>query len=323
VSEKKEEKTLIDKVRELEAVKADEEAERKLKRQNTANILGEKIHLSPPMSDDEARKLMGRYSRRNFLVGGGAAILGGLGYRWLRQPEQDWIFRRNLEFNESLAKAYFSPDRLAPEFPPERIGQLRVNGGEGMSEGFDPEKWRLQVVGVADEKKYQQYKDDISYESTIPGETDLTSTSKEKIAGLQLTMDDIRALPRVEMITELKCIEGWSTITHWAGARFSDFLAKFPPPKIGNNFVKYVQMITPDSGYFVGMDMQSMLHPQTLLCYEMNFAPLTLEHGAPLRLVTTTKYGIKQIKRIGRIVFTDNRPKDFWAEEGYDWYVGH
>jgi DMSO/TMAO reductase YedYZ molybdopterin-dependent catalytic subunit len=133
-----------------------------------------------------------------------------------------------------------------------------------------------------------------------------------------MTLDDIKALPRVEMITELKCIEGWSTITHWAGARFSDFAAKF-----SSSATQYVSLITPDGGYFVGMDMQSMMHPQTLLCYEMNFAPLTVPHGAPLRLVTPTKYGIKNIKRIGRIIFTAERPKDFWAESGYDWYSGH
>jgi DMSO/TMAO reductase YedYZ molybdopterin-dependent catalytic subunit len=65
------------------------------------------------------------------------------------------------------------------------------------------------------------------------------------------------------------------------------------------------------------------MHPQTLLVYEMNGAPLRPEHGAPLRLASPTKYGIKQIKRIGRIEFTAERPRDFWAESGYDWYSGH
>jgi DMSO/TMAO reductase YedYZ molybdopterin-dependent catalytic subunit len=55
----------------------------------------------------------------------------------------------------------------------------------------------------------------------------------------------------------------------------------------------------------------------------MNGELLTMPHGAPLRLVSTVKYGIKQIKRIGRIEFTDERPPDFWAEQGYDWYSGH
>ena len=38
-----------------------------------------------------------------------------------------------------------------------------------------------------------------------------------------------KKLPRFEMITELKCIEGWSIITHWAGARMADFIARYPP----------------------------------------------------------------------------------------------
>ena len=134
------------------------------------------------------------------------------------------------------------------------------------------------------------------------------------------------------MTTELKCIEGWSTIVNWAGARFSDFIARFPPathngsqPDINRpqDFLPYVSLVTPDGGYYVGMDMPSILHPQTLLAYEMNGAPLTKEHGAPLRLATATKYGIKQIKRIGRITFIGERPADFWAERGYDWYSGH
>jgi DMSO/TMAO reductase YedYZ molybdopterin-dependent catalytic subunit len=135
------------------------------------------------------------------------------------------------------------------------------------------------------------------------------------------------------MTTELKCIEGWSIVVNWTGARFSDFIAKYQPKtRDGNapdiekqpeNLLPYVSLTTPDENYYVGWDLPSILHPQTLLAYEMNGSPLSLEHGAPLRLATATKYGIKQIKRIGRIEFTDVRPPDFWAERGYDWYSGH
>jgi DMSO/TMAO reductase YedYZ molybdopterin-dependent catalytic subunit len=69
--------------------------------------------------------------------------------------------------------------------------------------------------------------------------------------------------------------------------------------------------------------MASAVHPQTLLCYEMDGRPLTPEHGAPLRLVIPVKYGIKNLKQIGTIRFTDVRPADYWAERGYDWYAGH
>src|ERR1044072_3134854 len=168
-SERLPNEVLVEKVRELEAAKREEEAARLKQleqRRNTARILGEKIHLSPPMSDEEARKQMGKYSRRSFLLGGGAALLGAGSLYWLHQPEQGWIwdriFKRTFKTNEDLAQLYYSPANLAPEFPKERIGQLRINGGEGMSEGFDPATGRLRFLGVAEEKKYPQYKDDIS-----------------------------------------------------------------------------------------------------------------------------------------------------------------
>ena len=50
--------------------------------------------------------------------------------------------------------------------------------------------------------------------------------------------------------------------------------------------------------------------------------PLELAHGAPLRLVIPVKYGIKNIKWVGTIRFSDERPRDFWARQGYDWYAG-
>jgi DMSO/TMAO reductase YedYZ molybdopterin-dependent catalytic subunit len=133
-------------------------------------------------------------------------------------------------------------------------------------------------------------------------------------------MDDIRALPKVEMTTELRCIEGWSDIVHWGGARFADFAARYrvsePDPDLA------VSMETPDGAYYVGLDLPSAMHPQTLLCYEMNGKPLEPAHGAPLRLVIPVKYGIKNIKRIGRIRFMTKKPDDYWAERGYDWYAG-
>jgi DMSO/TMAO reductase YedYZ molybdopterin-dependent catalytic subunit len=68
--------------------------------------------------------------------------------------------------------------------------------------------------------------------------------------------------------------------------------------------------------------MASALHPQSLLAYEMNGQPLEDRHGAPLRLVIPVKYGIKNLKRIGRIEYTNSRPADYWAEQGYDYYSG-
>lgn len=258
------------------------------------------ITASGGLNVADVNREMRRLTRRSFAVGAVAAIAGGGAWTWLRtRPAEDgipWPLRRALHWNQRLAEALFEPARLAPTFSPERAREPRANGDVGLNSQFDPARWKLRVHGAA--------------EPAIPLHFDLAA---------------VKALPRVEMVTELKCIEGWSTIVRWAGARFRDFAEKFGLSRRNDTVepARYVALATPDERYFVGLDMASALHPQTLLCYEMNGQPLTLDHGAPLRLVTPLKYGIKHIKRIGTIRFTDELPADFWAQRGYDWYSGH
>ncbi|HEX5410505.1 MAG TPA: molybdopterin-dependent oxidoreductase [Terriglobia bacterium] len=254
----------------------------------------------------QVRRRMRRQSRRSFLLWG-AGLAAGIGaFEWLTTRHQigevPWPIRKTLELNERLARGFYSEYRLSQTYNPGQVSPDRVNGDVGLDEDVDIAAWKLRVEGLA--------------------------------AGngpLMLDLDAIRKLPRVEMTTELKCIEGWSIIVHWAGARFTDFMKAFPPRmRSGGAFSLdraedlpgYVSMATPDNGYYVGLDMESMLHPQTLLSYEQNGAPLTQEHGAPLRLVIPVKYGVKSIKRIGMIRYSNKRPADYWAELGYDWYVG-
>lgn len=237
-----------------------------------------------------------RRSRRSFIVLGLAGLAGLGGWRWLAtQPNDSGIsrpLRQVLDANGQLSSAYYKETRLAPEFARSRARTPRVNGKVGLKQELDAAAWRLRVEGYG------------------------TGRAQE------FTLADIQALPRVEMITELKCIEGWSTVVRWAGARFSDFLAQYPLAGTKGQ-PQFVGMRTPDEAYYVGLEMASALHPQTLLCYEMNGKPLTAAHGAPLRLVTPLKYGTKHLKRLGTIAFADTRPKDYWAELGYDWDSGH
>ena len=148
------------------------------------------------------------------------------------------------------------------------------------------------------------------------------STLMPGTPGLLLTMDDILALPRHELVTQFKCIEGWSEIVHWAGVRMADFIDAYPPAPINGAEPNYVYMETPDGDYYTGYDFNVCRHPQTLLVTEMMGAPLTQYHGAPLRLHMPTKYGYKQIKRIGLIAYTNDKPDDYWTKLGYDWYAG-
>ena len=272
---------------------------------------GEKPHGSA-QSDAAVLAEATRRSRRAF-IGLGLAGLAGLGgWRWLvSQPNDAGIphpLRKALDANSRLSSAYYKETRLAPEFARSRAREPRENGDVGLGTELDPSTWRLRVQGYGSGKTQE------------------------------FTLADIQALPKIDMVTELKCIEGWSVVVHWAGARLSDFLTRYPlatrsgrlagndttdPANSPADLAPYVGMQTPDGAYYVGLDMASALHPQTLLCYEMNGQPLTPGHGAPLRLVTPLKYGIKHLKRIGTIAFADTRPKDYWAELGYDWDSGH
>lgn len=247
------------------------------------------------MKDEEILEVedaaLRRMSRRGFVTMGIAAAAGLGAYEWLRtRPREEgveWPFRRALLANEALAQAYFSPARLSPTFGRDDITRPRINGRLGLQSPLDLDSWRLRIEGAA--------------------------------SPVSLTLDAIRALPAHEMITELRCIEGWTTVVQWKGARLRDLMERFPPPAP----VQYVSMETPDRKYYVGLDAESALHPQTLLAYEMNGGPLAPLHGAPLRLAIPVKYGIKNIKRIGTIRWTNVRPADFWGERGYDWYAGH
>ncbi len=141
--------------------------------------------------------------------------------------------------------------------------------------------------------------------------------------GLLLTLEDVTKLPHHELVTEFKCIEGWSQIVQWGGVRLADFIEAYPPERNEKGELpKYVSMETPDGDYYCGFDMRVCQHPQSLLVTEMGGQPLTRLHGAPLRLHMPIKYGYKQIKRIGRIVYTNEMPDDYWAKLGYDWDAG-
>ena len=74
--------------------------------------------------------------------------------------------------------------------------------------------------------------------------------------------------------------------------------------------------------YFVSIDLATAHHPQTLLATHFNGKPLTVDHGAPLRLLAPVKLGLKNIKAITRISYMRDEPKDYWAERGYSRYDG-
>jgi len=243
---------------------------------------------APTISVDEFR----RRSRRSFLTGAAGIAGAVIGWRWLQnQPVADGIpqpLRRQLERNESLWSK-LSESRPAPEFAVSEATPIQVNGRIGIRNEIDLAAWTVRVEGPDGE---------------MLDELDIAA---------------FEALPQRDMVIEHKCIEGWSNITHWGGVRFSDFHQRYAD-KVGD--VPYVGLETPDGLYYVGWDMASIMHPQTMLALRQGDTPLDQDHGAPLRIATPNKYGIKCLKRIGVIRYARERPADYWAERSYDWYAG-
>jgi hypothetical protein len=241
-----------------------------------------------------------RRTIRSFAVLLTAMILAVSIWTWVKSrgtTEDDPVstaLHRALEWNGRIWHSYFAPDRLMTIAPPPDGKRPRFNGALGLETPLDPAKWSMEVF--------------------VEGQ----STPHQAVR-----MADILSLPRTETATEFKCIEGWSDQISYAGVRFSDFLKAYKMgTRVEGGAFRYVGLVTPDGEYYVSIDMESMLHPQTLLAYEMNGRPLDGPNGAPLRLIIPVKYGIKSLKRIGKIFFSDQRPPDYWAEQGYDWFSG-
>ena len=198
--------------------------------------------------------------------------------------------RSVLNFDEKANNLIFGPHRLAPIYPKSMaVKEPRMNGNVGIEDDIDEAAWRLELVNPT---------------------TNQT---------LSLTLDDLKDLPKQEIIFDFKCVEGWNEIVHYGGVKLSDVMQKY---KLGlktgsNEWYKYVGMETPNQEYYVGLDMKSAVHPQTLLCFEMNGEKLIVGHGAPLRLIIPLKYGVKNLKCIGKIFFADVPPRDYWHEQGY------
>ncbi|KIO75009.1 molybdopterin-binding oxidoreductase [Pedobacter lusitanus] len=244
-----------------------------------------------------------KIKRRNFIsfatffIGGGAAFGG---WKWLYNSPEETAgvtagarrpLRRALNKTELFFRRIFSNEHEVKTYPKERAAKnVRVNSDIGMNnDNFNAEDWKLSVV-------------------------------KSRDNTLKVDIKEIRSLPKTEIVYDFKCVEGWDQIQHWAGVRFIDFIEHYQ--LLEQAGMEYVGMETPDGAYYVGLDMESALHPQTILAYEMNDQPITDVHGAPLRLIVPVKYGIKNLKRIGSISFSNQRPRDYWAEQGYDYYSG-
>ncbi len=265
-----------------------------------------------------------RQTRRDFLLAGAGAATAAAAFWWalpdttqdriLTEERREWLdslearlgagpkakerfLNRALTFDDDVAEALYSRSRRVRTYRKSEITPLRNNyDGQTPDPDYIPD-WSLEVEGLASGR------------------------------GERLRIGDLLTKFRPqEQITRLCCVEGWSAIAWWKGVRFADFLAAYPPAP-GSRWAKLESSVNLDSDgdpdpYFVSIDLETARHPQTLLATHQNDLPLTVEHGAPMRLLVPMKLGLKNIKAVTKIAYSANEPPDYWNLQGYSKYDG-
>ncbi|HEY6867014.1 MAG TPA: molybdopterin-dependent oxidoreductase [Candidatus Eisenbacteria bacterium] len=215
----------------------------------------------------------------------------------LSRDARERALDRALTFDDDVAEALYSKGRRVRTYDRSQVTPLR-NNYDGQTPG--PEYlpgWSLELSGLA-------------------------SGARERLPIGHL----LRRFAHVEQVTRLVCVEGWSAIAWWGGLRFADLLAAFPPVS-GARWAALRSEVNLDGAgrsdpYYVSIDLGTARHPQTLLATHYDGRPLTLEHGAPLRLLVPMKLGLKNIKAVTHIAYSAAEPPDYWNERGYSKYDG-
>jgi len=145
---------------------------------------------------------------------------------------------------------------------------------------------------------------------------------------LALSLDQLKALPSRTQITRHDCVEGWSCIGEWTGVKFGALMDLAGLKPAAKHIVLYCADTLGGAKYYETLDVVDAHHPQTILAYAMNGAPLSIAHGAPIRLRAERYLGYKQAKYVMRLEAVDRYDHiaggqgGFWEDQGYDRYGG-
>jgi DMSO/TMAO reductase YedYZ molybdopterin-dependent catalytic subunit len=148
---------------------------------------------------------------------------------------------------------------------------------------------------------------------------------------MSFSLADIRKFPSRTQITRHDCVEGWSAIGKWRGARLSALLETVHLKPNARYIVFYCADPMEEDGsslYYESIDLEDAFHPQTILAYELNGEPLPIQNGAPLRLRLERQLGYKMAKYVMRLEIVEDFSGiaggrgGYWEDQGYEWYAG-
>jgi DMSO/TMAO reductase YedYZ molybdopterin-dependent catalytic subunit len=267
------------------------------------------MRRSDEIAEDDVRQIDGG-ARRRFL-GRLAAPLAALGLAGCdRLSQSEWlpkVLGSAEKLNERIAKLVTGRTAMAQEFTPADLSPMfRSNG---TAEPNDAEYAALAASGFS------------GYALEVGG---LVATPR------RFSLAELRALPSRTQITRHDCVEGWSAIGKWQGAKLSAVLDAVQPARAARYVVFHCAdpMEDGESPYYESIDMDDAYHVQTLLAYALNDKPLPIANGAPIRLRVERQLGYKHAKYVMRLELVDSFAHigegkgGYWEDQGYQWYAG-
>src|SRR5580692_222744 len=239
----------------------------------------------------DAARLIPEPSRRLFLRG--ATSLGAItlltGCDIVDQETAGKALFAISRFNDRVQALIFNPNKLAPTYPESAITRpfpFNAYYDQEDAPEVEGESYMLEVGGLVDNKK-------------------------------SWTLEELYALPQEKQITRHICIEGWSAIGSWTGARFSDFLKRIG----ADTRARYVWFQCADT-YSTTIDMPTALHPQTQMTFKFADQTLPRKFGFPMKIRIPTKLGFKNPKHVVELAVTDKYLGGYWEDQGYNWFSG-
>ena len=132
------------------------------------------------------------------------------------------------------------------------------------------------------------------------------------------SLDDLRRMRLTTQRVPHYCVEGWSAVADFTGVPMRALLETVQP----NADAKFVDFSSFDDGYHESWDIESTLHPQTMLMLAKDGAPLSAAWGAPARVHGPIKLGYKNTKYRTRLTVMRAANGGYWSDRGYEWYGG-
>lgn len=247
--------------------------------------------VDPKLLIKDAAKLLPDPARRRFLAGGASlgavALLSGCDITNSAAAES--ALMAISRFNDRVQGLIFGLNRLAPEFPESAITRpfpFNAYYGEDEAPKVDGNTYALKVGGLVSEKK-------------------------------SWTLKELHALPQSSQITRHICVEGWSAIGKWNGAKLSDFLTRIG----ADTRAKYVYFMCAE-GYYTSIDMATALHPQTQMTFGFDDKLLPRSYGFPMKIRMPTKLGFKNPKHVVEMAVLNEYKGGYWEDQGYNWFSG-